>query len=296
MENLPRVNGPLFKHKSLAPYSWFKVGGDAEYLYVPSSVVDLTEFYRQVPTEMPVTIIGNLSNTLVRDGGVKGFVVKLSNSEFKYVKIDRTEVEVGAGMINRNLCLEACKKGLSGLEFLTCIPGSIGGAIKMNAGAYGSEIKDVLVSCRVMDSSGEIKNLKAKDILFGYRKSSIRDELMIVSATFKCTRKPKAEIAKTMEEMLEKRKDTQPGKEKTGGSTFKNPEGDKAAWQLIDEAGLRGYSIGGAKISEKHTNFIVNYDNANAKDIESLIDLAKVKVYEKTGIMLESEIKIIGEF
>lgn len=295
MENLPRVNGPIMKNQPLAPYSWFKVGGNAEYLYAPSSVIDLQEFFRQRPIEMPITIIGNLSNTLIRDAGVKGFVVKLSNEEFKQVNIKGTEVEVGCGLSNRIMCSKAKDAGLSGLEFLNCIPGTVGGAIKMNAGAYGSEIKDVLISCRVMDSSGLIVDLKAKDIEFAYRTSSIRNELVIISATFNTEQKSIEVIAQTMKEMQDKRDTTQPGKERTGGSTFKNPEGH-SAWKLIDEVGLRGYVIGGAKISEKHTNFIVNFDNAKARDIEELIQLAQKKVYAKSGVMLESEIKIIGKY
>lgn len=290
------VNGSIEKDKDLAPLTWFKVGGKAEYFYTPSSIADLQEFFKQAPTEMPITTVGNFSNVLIRDGGIKGFVVKLDGQAFKNMRIEHNTVEVGAGALNRSMCLEACKLGLSGLEFLSDIPGTVGGAIKMNAGAYGKEIKDVLISCRVMNRAGDIHILEAKDIDFTYRKASFQSDVLIISAIFKVIEKPSEEIEKTMQEMSDKKNASQPVKEKTGGSTFKNPEGDKKAWELIDEAGLRGYEFCGAKVSEQHTNFIVNHNNATATEIESLIEVIKARVFEKSGVMLETEIKIIGEF
>lgn len=294
MFELPKINGLVEENKDLKPMSWFKTGGKVDFFYTPSSIIDLQGFLKKVPSEVSLHIIGNLSNVLIRDGGIKGVVIKLNNEKFRFVDITEGFVEVGAGALNRNMCLKACEKGQAGLEFLNAIPGTVGGAIKMNAGAYGKEVKDIFVSCRVMDMLGNIRVVTADEISFSYRKSSIKDEEIIISAIFKTEQSTPEAITNIMLDMAESRKNSQPIREKTGGSTFKNPEGH-SAWKLVDEAGLRGYVIGGAKISEQHTNFIVNFDNAKSKDIEDLINLAKEKVLEKTGIELHAEIKILGE-
>ncbi|MCV6599348.1 MAG: UDP-N-acetylmuramate dehydrogenase [Alphaproteobacteria bacterium] len=294
MFEMPKINGLVEEKKDLKPISWFKTGGKADFFYTPSSIVDLQEFMKKVSSEIPVYIIGNLSNVLIRDDGIKGIVIKLKNEKFKFVDVKEGLVEVGAGALNRNLCLKACEKGQAGLEFLNAIPGTVGGAIKMNAGAYGKEVKDIFISCRIMDMQGNIRVVTADEIYFSYRKSSIKDEEIILSAIFKTEHSTPEEITNIMLDMAESRKNSQPIRAKTGGSTFKNPE-SCSAWKLIDEAGLRGHVIGGAKISEQHTNFIVNFDNAKSKDIEDLINLAKEKVLQNSGIELQTEIKILGE-
>jgi len=278
------------KDYPLAPISWFKTGGNAEYYCSPKSVEELSELLKEV--SLPITIIGNMSNILISDKGLKGLVIKLNN--LNKININNDEIEVEAGCLNKTLCSNACRNGLSGLEFLNAIPGTVGGAIKMNAGVPQREIKDIVKSCKIINFHGDIYDKSLEELGFKYRGSNTNNSEIILSAKLKLDFGKEEEIYATMQEMFKIREKSQPIKERTGGSTFKNPEGH-SAWKLIDEAGLRGYSIGGAKISEKHTNFIINYNNAKSSDIENLINLAKEKVFQNSGIKLESEIKILGE-
>tara|TARA_B100000963_G_scaffold359220_1_gene385882 strand:+ start:6143 stop:7048 length:906 start_codon:yes stop_codon:yes gene_type:complete len=281
----------------LSNLSWFNLGGNAEYFFKAKNKNQLIEFLKEAKKiKTNITILGAGSNTLIRDNGVKGFVLKLGK-EFSYIKkINKDTLEVGSATLDRQVANFAKDNSLKNFEFLSCIPGSIGGAIIMNSGCYGNDISKVLVSLTAIDKNNcsEIE-IKKDDIKFLYRGSNLSNDLIITSATFKGLLGRKEEIERSQAQLVEKKKNSQPSQIKTCGSTFKNISSDKKAWMLIKEAGCDNLSEGDATISQKHCNFFVNNGNAKSSDIENLIKKVKKKVYEKTGINLELEIKIIGE-
>ena len=288
----------FFNHNvNLSNYSWFNLGGNAEYFYKAKNENQLIEFLREAKKQnLKTTVLGAGSNTLFRDNGVKGVVIKLGN-EFSYTKlINKNILDVGAATLDRKVANYAKENNVGNLEFLSCIPGSIGGAIIMNSGCYENDISKVLISIRAIDkkklSSVEIKK---EDIKFLYRGTNLPNDLIITSAKLKGTVSVKEKIEKKQLDLIEKKKTSQPNQIKTCGSTFKNVSKDKKAWMLIKEAGCENYQEGDAIISQKHCNFFVNNGNAKSSDIENLINKVKKKVQEKTGVNLELEIKIVGE-
>ena len=282
----------------LSNYSWFNLGGPAEYLFKPENKEQLIEFLKQnKKNKLNVTILGAGSNTLIRDKGVKGVVIKLS-SNFSNIKlIDNCTIEAGAATLDRKVSNFAKENGIGDLEFLSCIPGSIGGAVIMNSGCYGNDISKILKSIKVIDMEKcEEREIKRNEIDFFYRSTNLSNQLIITSAKFKGTIKEKKIIEKLQNELVEKKKLSQPSKIKTCGSTFKNlSDNNKKVWQLIRETGCDNFTEGDAVISKKHCNFFVNNGKAKCSDIEKLINKVKNTVNKKTGINLELEIKIIGE-
>ncbi len=281
----------------LSNYSWFNLGGNAEYFYKAKDEAQLIEFLREAKIKnIKTTILGAGSNTLFRDNGVKGAVIKLGN-KFSYTKlIGKNTLDVGAATLDRKVANYAKENNIGNLEFLSCIPGSIGGAIIMNSGCYENDISKVLLSIRVIDKKRlSVIEIKKEDIKFLYRGTNLPNDLIIISAKLKGMTCIKEKIEKKQSEFIKKKKTSQPNQIKTCGSTFKNISEDKKAWMLIKEAGCVNYQEGDAIISQKHCNFFVNNGNAKSSDIENLINKVKKKVREKTGVNLELEIKIIGE-
>jgi len=281
----------LFNEK-LSNYSWFNLGGPAEVLFKPNNIEDII-FFLEKFNPQKFTILGAGSNTLIRDGGVKGISIKLS-SAFSYTTLDsKNIIEVGAATPDKKVADFAMENSLAGLEFLACIPGSIGGAIKMNTGCYGDDISKIIHSIKVIQAQGHIKEIFAKDIKFFYRGTNLDKNLIITSAKLIGKESFKQEIKEKQKILVERKKISQPSQIKTCGSTFKNPK-NKKAWELIKESNCEHFTVGNAKISEKHCNFFVNNGNATSKDLEELINKVKKTVFEKTKINLELEIKIIG--
>ena len=282
---------------SLANYSWFNLGGNAEYFYKANDKSQLLKFLKEAKSNnLNITILGAGSNTLFRDNGVKGVVIKLGK-DFSFIKIlEKDVVQVGAATLDRKVANYAKENGLANLEFLSCIPGSIGGAIKMNSGCYNDDISKVLLSVQAIDLNkfSEV-NIGREDIKFLYRGSSLPDDLIIISAKLKCSISNKVEIEKKQNNLIERKKLSQPSQIKTCGSTFKNISENEKAWRFIKEAGCENLKEGDAIISPKHCNFFVNNGNAKSSDIENLINKVQKIVFEKTGTKLELEIKIVGE-
>lgn len=295
MFNLPKVRGEYRFSVPLEKSTWFGVGGNADVLYKPEDIEDLSYFIKNKPKNLELIVLGVCSNVIIRDKGFRGCVIKLGRNFSNIECGDNDKIIASASALDVNVARFAAENEIGGLEFLIGIPGTIGGALAMNAGAYGTEIKDVLISAKAIDEKGDIIELKNSDIGFGYRKNSLPKDVIFVEAEFLGKKSSKENILAKMKNISESRETTQPIRTKTGGSTFKNPPGNKKAWQLIDEAGLRGYKIGGAQVSEKHCNFLINTGNATATDIESLGEEIIKKVKEKFNITLEWEIKIIGE-
>ena len=287
----------LLENVSLSNYSWFNLGGNAEYFYKAKDKNQLIEFLKEVRNKnLKTTIIGAGSNILFRDKGVRGAVIKLGK-DFSFIKmVDKNILEVGAATLDRMVANFAKDNNLGNLEFLSCIPGSIGGAIAMNSGCYENDISKVLLSIKAIHKNGlsEIE-IKKEDIKFLYRGNNLPDDLIIISAKLKGTINKKNIIEKKQSDLISRKKTSQPSQIKTCGSTFKNISKDKKAWMLIKAAGCDNLKEGDAMISKKHCNFFVNNGNARSLDIENLINKVKKKVFEKTGINLELEIKIIGE-
>ena len=290
LNKIPNVRGKLITNADISSSSWFKVGGPFELLFEPEDESDLIFFLGNLCSKIPIFIIGALSNTLIRDGGVKGIGIKL-NESFSKIKIHENYIEVGASLLNMKFARYAKKNNFYGYDFLSGIPGTIGGSIKMNAGCYGTEMSDILYEVQILDRNKGLYNISRNKLDMAYRKTSISDGSIIISAKFRYFAEDKDAIA--LFDLKQQRIKTQPVNKLTGGSTFKNPIGHKA-WKLIEEAGCRGLSIGGAKISEMHANFIINYNNATASDIESLGDTVKQRVFDNSGIKLEWEILKIG--
>jgi len=292
IERLPDVRGRFSTCASLAKVTWFGVGGPAEVLFKPADVDDLAHFLKHKPADVPLTVIGVGSNVLVRDGGVPGVVVRLGRG-FADVLVNKADVIAGAGALDGNVALAAMQDSVSGLEFLSGVPGTIGGALRMNAGAYGAEMKDIVVGAVALDGDGNRHELGAEELGFSYRKSSVPGDWIFVEAHLRGHAGQADDIRARMDDIKSAREDSQPLRTSTGGSTFKNPEGHKA-WQLIDEAGCRGLRVGGAQVSEKHCNFLINHGTATASDIETLGEEVRKRVKATSGIELTWEIRRIG--
>ena len=287
----------LLQNVKLSNYSWFNLGGEAEFFFKPKDEKQLINFFAEIKkTNLKTTFIGAGSNTLFRDNGVKGVVIKLGKSFSNIKKIDDNVLEVGAAALDRKVADYAKDNDLCNFEFLSCIPGSIGGAIIMNSGCYNTDISKVILSIKAIDKKTcKVVNIKKEDIRFNYRGTNLSKDLMIISAKLQGSHSKKEIIEKTQSILIKRKKLSQPNKIKTCGSTFKNISKNKKAWMLIKEAGCENFSEGGAKISEKHCNFFINNGNAKSADIEKLIKKVKESVYKKTKINLELEIQIIGE-
>ncbi len=291
IEHLPKIRGIYRENVELK--SWFDVGGKAEVVFRPADIDDLQFFLKNISKEIPLTVLGAASNVIIRDCGVKGVVIKLSG-EFAKISNQQEFVSAGAAALCGNVALFSKNAALSNLEFLTGIPGSIGGAVAMNAGCYGSDISQVLISAKAVDFNGNLIELKNSDFGFFYRGNKISKNFIFVEALFKADKSTVEAVAKKISECNEQREKAQPIRAKTGGSTFKNPNlTDKKAWQLIDEANCRGLIVGGAQISEKHCNFMINRGTASAQDLIDLGNKVQKAVEEKSGVNLEWEIKII---
>lgn len=289
---LPPVRGTYTEAAALKDLVWFRAGGAAEILYRPADAEDLATFLAARPVDVRVSIIGVGSNLLVRDGGVPGVVVRLPGG-FGKAEVKGARITVGAAALDANVAKLAAENGIAGLEFLRGIPGTIGGALRMNAGCYGREIKDILVEAIALDGQGNRHVLTAADMVFEYRKSGVPEDFVFVSAVLEGQKDDPEAVRARMEKLLGDREQTQPVRTRTGGSTFKNPPGQKA-WQLIDEAGCRGLKHGEAQVSELHCNFLINTGNASASDIESLGEDVRARVKAKSGVSLEWEIKRVG--
>ena len=291
-EALPPVRGTYTYDAPLKDLVWFRTGGAAEILFRPADAEDLATFLAARSEDLRLSVIGVGSNLLVRDGGIPGVTVRLS-SAFGKIETHGTRVRAGAAALDGAVARAAADAGIAGLEFLRGVPGTIGGALKMNAGCYGREIKDIFVEATALDARGNKITFKPADMGFVYRKSQTRDELVFVEAVFEGSLDNPDAIRARMEELSANREAAQPIRARTGGSTFKNPPGHKA-WALIDEAGCRGLKIGDAQVSEKHTNFLINMGDARAADIEALGEEVRKRVKAKSGIELEWEIKRVG--
>ena len=297
LERLPAVRGRYTENAALAGITWFRVGGPAEVSFRPADRDDLAAFLMTKPADVPVTVIGVGSNLLVRDGGVPGVVIRLGR-DFAGVEIGRTTVRAGAPALDLNVALAARNAGVAGLEFLSGIPGTIGGALRMNGGAYGKEMKDVTVSAEALDSRGRLHRLTLAELGFTYRHSAVAEDWIFLQAELQGSPDDPAAIGQRMKEIQDKRESTQPIRTRTGGSTFANPAAPEAqgrkAWELIDGAGCRGLRIGGAMMSEKHCNFLINTGDATAADIESLGEEVRRRVKAQSGVDLQWEIRRIG--
>jgi UDP-N-acetylmuramate dehydrogenase len=293
IDRLPAVRGRLTADAPLAPVTWFRVGGPAEVLFRPADPDDLAEFLAAKPADVPVTVIGVASNLLVRDGGVPGVVVRLGGG-FAQVEIEGETCRAGAGALDGNVALACAQAGLGGLEFLSGIPGTIGGALRMNAGAYGSEIKDVLAAATAMDGQGRRIELTPAQLGLSYRHCAAPEDWIFLGAELRGQADTTEAVAARIATIQEKRQATQPVRSRTGGSTFANPPGERA-WELVDRAGCRGLKRGGAMVSELHTNFLINIGGASAADLEGLGEEVRRRVFENSGIRLDWEIKRIGK-
>jgi UDP-N-acetylmuramate dehydrogenase len=289
---LPDLRGALDANASMAPMSWFKTGGPAQLLFTPADEADLAYFLSKLPAELPVLVIGFGSNLLVRDGGVEGVVIRLGKA-FMDVTAEGLRIQAGAAAADVKVASTAAKAGIAGLSFFRGIPGSIGGALRMNGGAYGGETKDVLVSCRGVDRAGNLRTFTNADMHFTYRHCGVPDDVIFTSAVFEGTSGDAKVIQAEMADITQSRSATQPVNTRTGGSTFKNPPGQKA-WQLVDAAGCRGLIVGDAQVSELHCNFLINRGSATASDIETLGETVRRRVKETSGVELEWEIKRVG--
>lgn len=293
LESLPEVRGKYIENAKLSKHTWFGVGGPAEVMYIPEDEEDLKLFLLKKPDVVPVTVIGGGSNLLIRDGGILGVVIKLDSQFFKKVEFDGSYLTVGAGVKNSDLKKVLIENEIGGLEFITSVPGRIGGLLRTNAGCFGNNVSNVLVKARIMNDWGEIYEVEKEDFNFSYRSSTFPENWIILDATFECAKKEKSEIKKILDEQKKYREEHQPINKRTAGSTFKNPEG-LSAWKLIQDAGCQGLKVGGAEVSDKHANFLINSGNATAQDIEELGELIVEKVKEKTSIVLEWEVRRMG--
>ena len=290
---MPELRGRLLANESLAPLTWFRVGGPAQVLFTPSDEDDLAYFLKNLPQELPVYVVGVGSNLIVRDGGMPGIVVRLSPRGFGETAVQGDIVVAGAAALDRRVAETAAGANLAGLEFYFGIPGTIGGALRMNAGANGAETKDMLVEATGIDRNGTVHTFSNADMKFVYRNSGVDPSIVFTSARFRGVAAAPDAIRARMEEVQRHRETAQPIREKTGGSTFKNPPGN-SAWKLIDAAGCRGLRVGGAQVSQMHCNFLINTGNATGHDIETLGETVRNRVKETSGIELHWEIKRIG--
>ena len=289
-----KISGKILFDENLSKYSWFNLGGPARVIFKPKNLNELSIFLKNIKGFSNIKVLGAGSNTLIRDGGFNGIIIKFEKS-FSHISLfDKNTIIVGSSALDKNLSNFALENSISGFEFLSCIPGTIGGGIRMNSGGYGEDISKILLSVQAMDLDGRIKVIYASDINFSYRSCNLDDNLIFISATLKGVKDNKEKIKKKMDDLIERKKKDQPSRIKTCGSTFKNPENNKA-WKLIKDSGCAGMKFGDAHISEKHCNFFVNNGKAKSSDLENLIDQVKKEVFNKMGINLELEIQIIGE-
>ncbi len=291
---LPPLRGSLSYHVSLAPYSWFRVGGPADLFFAPEDENDLSVFLSALPSDVSVLVLGLGSNLLVRDGGFRGVAIKLGKGFQTITTDEQHRVVAGAGAADVKVARIAAEAGIAGLSFLRGIPGTIGGALRMNGGAYGGETKDVFVSARGVDRSGRVHQFDREAMGFTYRHCAVADDIIFTEAVFQGRFGDPAAILTEMNAITEARSATQPVNTRTGGSTFRNPHGYKA-WELVDQAGFRGVKKGGAEVSPLHTNFLIAHEGAKASDIEALGEEIRSRVFEQSGIRLEWEIKRVGE-
>jgi UDP-N-acetylmuramate dehydrogenase len=292
-DTIPRVRGKLTPHAALAPLVWFKSGGAAEWLFEPADVDDLSDFLAGLDPSVPIMGLGLGSNMIVRDGGVSGVVVRLGKAFAKVGRVDSVTLSCGGGASGILVSSSARDAGIGGLEFLRSIPGTVGGFVRMNGGAYGREVKDVLVECEVVLRSGQRKTLGLDELGYSYRHSELPAGCIVVGATFRGHAAEPAAVQAEMDRIAAEREASQPLRSRTGGSTFKNPQGHKA-WALIDDAGCRGLQIGDAQVSEKHCNFLLNLGAATSAEIEELGEEVRRRVKAKSGVVLEWEIQRIG--
>jgi UDP-N-acetylmuramate dehydrogenase len=299
LSRLPPVRGKYIEQASLSDITWLRVGGPADVLYLPADEADLARFMGETPLDIPVQVLGAGSNTLVRDGGVRGVVIKLTPA-FGEITIEAgARVRAGAAALDKAVAKAAAKAGVAGLEFYVGVPGSIGGALRMNAGCYGSETKDVLVEAVAIDRRGRRIIAPASELGYTYRDSEAPPDWIFVEALFQGEADDPAAVTDRMNAITERRESTQPIREKTSGSTFKNPDpeqsGGKSAWQLVDATGWRGKPVGGARFSEQHANFLINDGTATASDLETLGERVRADVRDQFGVELEWEVRRIGE-
>ncbi|OUS07189.1 UDP-N-acetylenolpyruvoylglucosamine reductase [Rhodobacterales bacterium 52_120_T64] len=305
LSRLPEVEGKYTENRTMDTLSWLRTGGPAEILFQPAHMADLATFMKGLPEDIPVLPIGVCSNMIIRDGGIRGVVIRLGRGFNGFEVMANGNLRAGSSALGAQVAKKAADEGYD-LAFLRTIPGSIGGAIKMNAGCYGVYLADVFVSATAVTRAGEIVTLKPDDMDFSYRHSALPDDAMVVQCVLKAPIGEPEEIHKKMEDALARRAESQPTKERSCGSTFRNPAGfsstgraddvhDLKAWKVIEDAGLRGYRLGGAQMSEMHPNFLINADNATSADLEELGELVRKKVAQNSGITLEWEIMRVGE-
>ncbi len=292
--SMPELRGRLAANQPLAPFTWFRVGGPAQVLYSPADEADLAYFLKSLPQEIPVTVIGLGSNVIVRDGGIPGVTIRLGGRAFGEIEfLDGFRVRAGTAVPDQKFARALAEQGIAGLEFYCGIPGSLGGALRMNAGAHGGETTDVLIEVRGVDRAGNIRTFSHADMGFSYRHSEAPEDVIFTSALFQGNPDTKENILARMDEITRKREESQPIRERTGGSTFANPK-PQSAWKVIDAAGCRGLVIGDAQVSEMHCNFLINRGKASAADIENLGEEVRRRVKENSGVELRWEIKRIG--
>jgi UDP-N-acetylmuramate dehydrogenase len=294
--DLSGIRGRMTPNAALAPFTWFRVGGPAAFLFQPADEDDLALFLQKLNPDVPVNVFGVGSNLLVRDGGVRGVVIRLSAKGFGQAeRVDGTRIRVGTALPDKRLAAFALEAGLGGFAFFHGIPGTVGGALRMNAGANGVETRERLIETAAVDRQGRRRTFSNADMGFTYRHSAAPDDVIFTSGLFAGTAADRTAIQAEMDAVERHRETAQPIREKTGGSTFTNPPGKKA-WQLIDAAGCRGLRVGGAMVSEMHCNFLINTGTASANDLERLGETVRARVLETSGVRLEGEIKMIGEF
>jgi len=289
-----KISGKIHFNESLSKHSWFNLGGPAKVIFRPKNLNELSLFLKNMKGFSKIKVLGSGSNTLIRDGGFDGIIVKLGKSFSHLSLFNQNTLIAGTSALDKNVSNFAFENSLTGFEFLSCIPGTIGGGIRMNSGCYDEDISKILVSVQLIDFNGKIRVVNSSEIKFSYRGCNLEDNLIFISATFKGQKDNKLKIKRKIKNLVKQKNEDQPQKIKTCGSTFKNPENNKA-WKLIKDSGCAGMKIGDAQISEKHCNFFINKGNAKADDLEKLIYKVKNKVLDNTGINLELELKIIGE-
>lgn len=297
--DLPVVRGKLSFNAPLAPYTWFRVGGPADALFLPADEADLAEFLAELDPQIPITILGVGSNVIIRDGGVEGIVIRLAGRAFGRVEVDGVSVKAGAAALDAMVARKAAEAGVSGLEFFSGVPGAIGGALRMNAGCYGAETKDAVQEIRAVTRAGEIVTLTRAQMGYSYRHSEAPADMIFTSAVFEGAAAAPEKIRADIEALQARRGETQPIREKTGGSTFANPDppgtpDQRSSWKLIDAAGCRGLRVGGAQVSQLHCNFLINTGEASAADLEALGELVRARVRETSDVDLRWEIRRIG--
>jgi UDP-N-acetylmuramate dehydrogenase len=292
--SLPELRGKLKAGAPLKDFTWFRAGGPAEVLYSPADEADLAYFMKGTPTDIPVTIIGLGSNLLVRDGGIEGVVIRLGRGFGEIAVEEGSRLRVGAAVPDVKVARAAADAGIAGLSFYRGIPGCVGGALRMNGGAHGRETREVVVEARAVDREGKVHVFRVAELHYEYRHCGVPDDLIFTEALFQGEPGEPAKILAEMDGIAAYREQAQPIKSRTGGSTFKNPPGEKKAWQLIDAAGCRGLAVGDAKVSEMHCNFLINEGNATGADIEKLGETVRARVKETSGVELEWEIKRLG--